>query len=67
MSDYYSVLGITRQADDAAIKRAYKKLALQHHPDRNPNNREAATEKFKRVSEAYEILSDPQQRAAYDS
>src|SRR5690349_17090226 len=63
--DYYEVLGVGRDADDQAIKGAYRKLALQHHPDRNPNN-PTAEESFKEASEAYSVLSDPQKRAAYD-
>src|SRR5689334_5638693 len=63
--DYYEVLGIDRGADDQALKSAYRKLALQYHPDRNPNNKEAE-EKFKEAAEAYSVLSDPQKRAAYD-
>lgn len=64
--DYYDVLGVGRQASDPEIKSAYRKLALQHHPDRNPDNKEAAEEKFKEITEAYSILADPQKRAAYD-
>ena len=63
--DYYSVLGIDRNADDAAIKKAYRKLAMKYHPDRNPDNKEAE-EKFKELGEAYEVLSDADKRAAYD-
>lgn len=63
--DYYDVLGINRAASDDDIKKAYRKLAMQHHPDRNKDNKESE-EKFKEVSEAYEILKDPQKRAAYD-
>ena len=55
--DYYEVLGISRSADDQEIKRAYRKLALQHHPDRNPDNTKAE-ESFKEASEAYAILAD---------
>jgi len=63
--DYYEVLGVDRGADDQTIKGAYRKLALQYHPDRNPNNAEAE-EKFKEAAEAYSVLSDGQKRAAYD-
>jgi molecular chaperone DnaJ len=63
--DYYEVLSVSRQCDDATLKSAYRKLALQYHPDRNPNNREAE-EKFKEAAEAYAVLSDPQKRASYD-
>ena len=64
-SDYYSVLGVDKGADDAAIKKAYRKLAMKYHPDRNPDDK-AAEEKFKEVGEAYEVLSNPDKRAAYD-
>ena len=63
--DYYEVLGVVRDCDDQTLKSAYRKLALQHHPDRNPGNAEAE-ERFKEAAEAYAILSDPQKRAAYD-
>src|ERR1044072_1281908 len=63
--DYYEVLGVGREADDQAIKAAYRKMALQHHPDRNPNN-QAAEESFKEAAEAYSVLSDPNKRATYD-
>ena len=63
--DYYEVLGVSREADDQSIKSAYRKLALQHHPDRNPGSKEAE-ERFKEAAEAYSVLSDPQKRAAYD-
>jgi molecular chaperone DnaJ len=63
--DYYEVLGVDRNADEEEIKKAYRKLALKHHPDRNPNDK-AAEEKFKELGEAYEALIDPQSRAAYD-
>lgn len=63
--DYYEVLGVPRDADAETIKKAYRKLALQYHPDRNPGDK-TAEEKFKELAEAYEVLSDPQKRAAYD-
>ncbi|MGL1832671.1 molecular chaperone DnaJ [Rhodocyclaceae bacterium SMB388] len=63
--DYYEVLGINRDAGTDDIKKAYRKLAMKHHPDRNPDSKEAEG-KFKELSEAYEALSDPQKKAAYD-
>ena len=63
--DYYQVLGVGRDADDGSLKSAYRKLALQYHPDRNPGSQEAE-EKFKEAAEAYSVLSDAQKRAAYD-
>jgi molecular chaperone DnaJ len=63
--DYYEVLGLQRGASDDEIKRAYRKLALKYHPDRNQNNKEAE-EKFKEINEAYQVLSDPQKKAQYD-
>ncbi len=63
--DYYEVLGVGRNAENGELKSAYRKLALQHHPDRNPGNSEA-TERFKEASEAYAVLSDPEKRARYD-
>ena len=64
-TDYYEVLEVQRTATDAELKVAYRKLAMQYHPDRNPNNPEAE-EKFKACSEAYQVLSDADKRAAYD-
>ena len=63
--DYYEVLSVSRTASDSEIKAAYRKLAMQYHPDRNPNNPEAE-DKFKECSEAYAVLSDAEKRAAYD-
>src|SRR5436305_679963 len=63
--DYYDTLGVAKNAGDEEIKKAYRRLAMKHHPDRNLNNKEAETQ-FKEVKEAYEMLSDPQKRAAYD-
>ena len=63
--DYYEVLGVNRDASEEDIKKAYRKLAMKHHPDRNPDNPKAE-EHFKEAKEAYEILSDAQKRAAYD-
>jgi molecular chaperone DnaJ len=63
--DFYEVLQVSRTASDQELKASYRRLAMQYHPDRNPNNPEAE-EKFKACSEAYQILSDPEKRAAYD-
>ncbi|MBV8553166.1 MAG: molecular chaperone DnaJ [Acidobacteriaceae bacterium] len=63
--DYYEVLSVSRECDEQTLKSAYRKLALQYHPDRNPGNHEAE-EKFKEAAEAYAVLSDAQKRAAYD-
>src|SRR3989338_6478465 len=63
--DYYSILGVSKSATDVDIKKAYRKLALEHHPDRNKGNK-ASEEKFKEVTKAYEVLSDPQKKQAYD-
>lgn len=63
--DYYEILGVPRDADPDVIKKAYRKLAMQFHPDKNPGNKEAE-EKFKEAAGAYEVLSDPQKRAQYD-
>lgn len=63
--DYYEVLGVSKNADEAEIKKAYRKLALKYHPDKNPGDA-SAEDKFKEAAEAYEILSDQQKRAQYD-
>ena len=63
--DYYDTLGVARGADADALKQAYRKLAMQYHPDRNPGDTEAE-HKFKQVNEAYDVLKDDQKRAAYD-
>ena len=62
---YYEVLGVARDADERTLKKAYRKLALEFHPDKNPDDKEAE-EKFKEASEAYSVLSDPEKRANYD-
>lgn len=63
--DYYDVLGVAKNASEADIKKAYRKMAIKYHPDKNPNDK-AAEEKFKEAAEAYEILSDAQKRSRYD-
>src|SRR5258706_5175879 len=63
--DYYTVLGLNRDASDETIKKAYRKLAMKHHPDRNPDEK-GAEDKIKEAKEAYEILTDAKKRAAYD-
>ncbi|RYD74605.1 MAG: J domain-containing protein, partial [Sphingobacteriales bacterium] len=63
--DYYKSLGVDKNATTDAIKKEYRKLARKYHPDVNPNNKEAE-EKFKEISEAYEVLSDPEKRKKYD-
>lgn len=64
-ADYYELLGVSRTASDADLKSAFRKLAMKHHPDKNPGDK-AAEAKFKELNEAYQTLSDPQKRAAYD-
>jgi curved DNA-binding protein len=64
--DYYGILGVARNASDAEIKKAYRKLAMQYHPDRNPGKEKWANDKFKEINEAYGVLGDPQKRKQYD-
>jgi len=63
--DYYEVLGVSRNATDEEIKKAFRKLAHQHHPDKNPGNRKAE-ERFRELAEAYQVLSDAERRSMYD-
>jgi molecular chaperone DnaJ len=64
--DFYKLLNVDRNASDAEIKKSYRSLAMKYHPDRNADNPEAAEAKFKQIKEAYEVLSDPKKRSAYD-
>lgn len=64
--DYYKILGVDRNATADDIKRAYRKQARQWHPDKHPNNKDAAEEKFKEIAEAYDVLSDVQKREIYN-
>ena len=64
--DYYEILGISKDATEKDIKRAYRKLALKWHPDKNPDNKKEAEEKFKEINEAYSVLSDKDKRRRYD-
>jgi curved DNA-binding protein len=64
--DYYEILSVPKNASNAAIKKAYRKLAMQYHPDRNPGKEKWANEKFKEINEAYGVLGDPQKRKQYD-
>ena len=64
--DYYDILGVPRNASDIEIKKAYRKLAMQYHPDRNPGKQKWANDKFKEINEAYAVLGDPQKRRQYD-
>ena len=63
--DYYEVLGVSKDVDDATLKKAYRKVAKKYHPDMNPGDKEAE-KKFKEASEAYAVLSDPEKRRQYD-
>lgn len=65
MKDYYELLGVSRDAAEADIKKAFRQLALKYHPDRNPDNKESE-DKFKEINEAYSCLIDPEKRANYD-
>ena len=64
--DYYEVLGVDKSASESEIKKAYRKMAIKYHPDKNPNDVELATQKFNEISEAFEVLSDTQKRKQYD-
>jgi len=64
--DYYKILGVSRDADQKAIKKAYRSLAMKYHPDRNPGKEKEANEKFKEINEAYAVLGDPEKRRQYD-
>jgi len=63
--DYYEILGVPRSADDRAIKKAFRKLSVKWHPDKNPDNKEEAEEHFKKLAAAYTVLSDPETRKAH--
>ena len=63
--DYYTTLGLSRDASEEDIKKSYRKMAMKHHPDRNPDDK-GSEDKFKEAKEAYEVLTDAKKRAAYD-
>ena len=66
MVDHYKILEVDKNADEEAIRKSYKRLALKYHPDRNKDNQEEATQKFKKISEAYDVLSNKEKRQNYD-
>jgi curved DNA-binding protein CbpA len=66
LKDYYQILGVSKDACEEEVKRAFRKLALRYHPDQNPGNQKESEEKFKEINEAYEVLSDEHKRRHYD-
>ena len=66
LKDYYQILGVSREASAQDVKKAFRRLALRYHPDRNPDNPKQAEEKFKEINEAYQVLSDELKRRQYD-